>query len=83
MTRDRDRSDECALPAGELELRSRPWNTILPDAFMRGESTDATLGGGGVEDGRRRAGLWAARAGAAAAGAGEGEGAEAASGGCG
>jgi hypothetical protein len=45
--RDRDRMDECALPAGELELRSRPWNTILPDAFMRGESTETTLGGGG------------------------------------
>ena len=58
MTRERDRRLEWTLPAGELELRSRPWNTILPEEFMRGESTDATDGGGGVA-GRRRAGLWA------------------------
>ena len=70
--------DECTLPAGELELRSRPWNTILPDAFMRGESTETTLGGGGGDgDGRRRAGLGAARV-----GAGVGADAEAATGGC-
>lgn len=48
---------------GELQLRSRPcWNTILPEEFMRGESTerhlDASCLGG---EGRRRAGLWAAR----------------------
>ena len=80
MTRDRDRRLEWTLPAGELELRSRPWNTILPDEFMRGESTEATCGGGGGGgEGRRRAGLWlAGRSGAAAAAA-----AAAAAGGCG
>ena len=45
---------------GELELRSSPWNTILPDEFMRGESTERQRGGGGGE-GRRRAGLRPAR----------------------
>jgi len=45
---------------GELELRSRPWNTILPEEFMRGESTEGQRGGGGGE-GRRRAGLRPAR----------------------
>jgi hypothetical protein len=72
MTRDRDRMEEWTLPAGELELRSRPWNTILPEAFMRGESTETTLGGGGGGcgvEGRRRAGLWPARAGTEAAAA--------------
>ncbi len=45
---------------GELELRSRPWNTILPEEFMRGESTERQRCGGGGE-GRRRAGLRPAR----------------------
>uniref|UniRef100_A0A8R7UPX5 Uncharacterized protein n=1 Tax=Triticum urartu TaxID=4572 RepID=A0A8R7UPX5_TRIUA len=67
ITRERDRRLEWTLPAGELELRSSPWNTILPEDFMRGESTEATDGGGGVA-GRRRAGLCAARGGADAGG---------------
>nr|CAB3448942.1 unnamed protein product [Digitaria exilis] len=81
ITRERDRIEEWTLPAGELELRSRPWNTIFPEAFIRGESTDTTLGcGGGCwgVDGRRLAGLWPARAGAAATAA-----VEVAAGGCG
>ena len=45
---------------GELELRSSPWNTILRDEFMRGESTEWQRGGGGG-DGRRRARLRPAR----------------------
>lgn len=67
ITRERDRRLEWTLPAGELELRSSPWNTILPEEFMRGESTEATDGGGGVA-GRRRAGLCAACGGADAGG---------------
>lgn len=70
MTRDLER---WTLPAGELELRSSPpWNTILPEEFMRGESTEATDGGGGVVAGRRRAGLWTARGGAEEWGGGGG-----------
>jgi hypothetical protein len=57
--RDRDLDAAWKLQ-GELELRSRPWNTILPDEFMRGESTERHRGGGGGE-GRRRAGLRPAR----------------------
>ena len=69
MTRERDRIEEWTLPAGELELRSRPWNTIFPEAFMRGESAETTLGGGGAcgVERQRRAGLWPARGGAEAA----------------
>lgn len=41
------RIEEWTWPSGELELLSRPWNMIFPEAFMRGESTDTTLGCGG------------------------------------
>lgn len=54
----RDRDFDAAWKLhGELELRSRPWNTILPEEFMRGESTERQRGG----EGRRRAGLRLAR----------------------
>jgi hypothetical protein len=34
------------LSVDELELCSRPWNTIFPDVLIRGDSTVTTLGGG-------------------------------------
>jgi hypothetical protein len=79
IARERDRVDECALPTGELQPRSMPWNTIFPDAFIRGESTEAAPGGGVAERQRRaglvtpraRAGLCAARVGAGEAAGGE------------
>ena len=60
---DTERSDEAAPDARppfrwrsnslrDMDLRSSPWNTIFPDEFMRGESTEATDGGGGASSRR-------------------------------
>lgn len=45
MPRSFTRGPPLKLP-GLLELRSKPWNTTFPDAFIRGLSTDDTRAGG-------------------------------------
>lgn len=42
---------------GLLELRSKLWNTIFPEEFIRGLSTDAPLAGIVVDSGALRNGL--------------------------